>query len=205
MHHRLNRPRRGLHATLATAAVAVLALSALSACSGGDDRPSAASTSSQPESSTTVPAGDPASPTLTTPPDDADDPPVTSSAPSTTPTAPPAEPLALSVYWSRPAGQPRPIDIPAYRDPAGGPYPFVLYGALTNNQASSVATAGLQVTWVDAGGTIAARTPARVVGPDGSTLSELAAGATADLIVVVDDPGLSATLADLAPGGVEAG
>lgn len=107
--------------------------------------------------------------------------------------APQEQGIAVSVYWTRPYGQARPIDIPAYRDPPGGPYPYVLYGSVTNNGAPI--DGDIAVAWtVD--GSVVHTTTVRALDPQGAPVTNLPTGAIADLLVVVDDQAIGERLVD---------
>jgi hypothetical protein len=148
-----------------------------SACSDDDTVTSTTSTGRVADSATTTPD----QPAATTTPDAAGSPEV-----------------SVAVYWTRPLGTPRPIDIPAYRDPAGGPYPFVLYGSATNDGAASVDAPVVEVEW-ELEGRVVHRASGQLFDPGGVPLSVLAAGESADLLVLVDDETVAAALVDATP------
>jgi archaellum component FlaG (FlaF/FlaG flagellin family) len=86
----------------------------------------------------------------------------------------------------------------AYSDPDGGPYPYVLYGSVSNQGAKTISQPRVIVDWsVD--GTSIHQATAQVLDPQGQPLASLDPGATADLIVVVDDETLATPLADAQP------
>jgi len=88
--------------------------------------------------------------------------------------------------------------MPAYQDPAGGPYPYVLYGSVTNQGAKALSEPRVIVDWY-ADGTSVHQATARVVDPQGLPLSALDPGASADLVVVVDDEAAATPLPDAQP------
>lgn len=119
------------------------------------------------------------------------------SSSSSVPVPEPESGVSVAVYWTRPYGTARPIDIPGYRDPQGGPFPLVLYGSVTNVGDESLADPQIAVDWID--GTTGApihRVVARPVDPQGQPIAQLAAGGTAELIVVVDDEAIAVQLPD---------
>lgn len=122
------------------------------------------------------------------------------SAPSSSSSLPVPEPesgVTVAVYWTRPYGTARPIDIPGYRDPQGGPFPFVLYGSVTNVGDGPLAEPEIAIDFLD--GTTGApihQVVVRPVDPQGQPVAQLAAGGTADLIVVVDDEAVAVQLPD---------
>jgi hypothetical protein len=191
------RPRFLFRPLLAKATVIAAAM-AVGACSGGDGTaaPEATSVVTPTTTSTTVGeippvTGTTLSPT-SVPADDADVPTPTTQQES-------AVEVEFSVYWSRPSGQARPIDLFAYRDPEGGPYPYVLYGGITNRSDRPAGRPVLEIGWQDLGGRVQATAQARVVAPDGSDLAVLQPGANADFIVVIGDEVLGSQLSDLVP------
>lgn len=106
--------------------------------------------------------------------------------------------ITVAVYWNRPYGTARPIDIPGYTDPADGPYPYVLFGSVTNVGAHAIAQPQLTVDWYLDGRSIhTATVPVR--DPQGGTLAALDAGASADVIVVVDSESDAVQLPDAQP------
>lgn len=106
--------------------------------------------------------------------------------------------ISVAVYWTRPYGTARVIDMAGYRDPDGGPYPFVLFGSVTNQGAKAISEPRVIVDWYADGASIHQAT-ARVLDPQGQPLASLDPGATADLIVVVDDETLATPLPDAQP------
>jgi hypothetical protein len=106
--------------------------------------------------------------------------------------------ISVAVYWTRPAGTARPIDIPAYVDPEGGPFPYVLYGAVTNTGATTIDQPRVTVDWFADGVSLHQSTVA-VLDPNGDALDQLAPGATGDLLVVVDAAPIDEQLADAQP------
>jgi hypothetical protein len=194
-HNRLIRP---LLAALAT----FIAVGALAACSKDDGATPSSATAAEDALDGTGPTDGRDSSSTTsvlssgTSPSDDEIVPVPS-------TLAPERSLALAVYWMRPFGEPRPIDIPAHQDGAGGPFPFVLYGAVTNNTTDAVGGPGLEVVWRDGAGVAHLTTPGRLVAPDGADLGELAPGAMTDFIVVVEDESTAARLTDLQPALAE--
>jgi archaellum component FlaG (FlaF/FlaG flagellin family) len=106
--------------------------------------------------------------------------------------------ISVAVYWNRPYGTARPIDIPGYKDNAGGPFPYVLYGSVTNVGQQSITQPQLTVDWYMDGQSIHTTTvPVRDA--QGAPLGELAAGSSADVIVVVDSESIAPQLADAQP------
>lgn len=187
------------HRILITAGcVGVLALSPVLGCSSDGDGSSSTTTGVGAPSSTTTTSAPPAEPGTTS----TLSPGTTVADTDTVPvpeTLAPEQTLSLSVYWTRSYGEPMPIDIPAHRDPAGGPYPFVLYGALSNNLSTPVDGPTVEVAWVDGSGATRATTPGRMVAADGTDLRQLAPGASTDFIVVVADEATATLLVDLQP------
>lgn len=106
--------------------------------------------------------------------------------------------ISVAVYWTRPAGTARPIDIPAYTDPESGPFPYVLYGAVTNTGTNVISRPRVTVDWI-ANGTSVHRTTVAVLDANGDELDQLAPGASADLLVVVDAAPVADQLADAQP------
>jgi hypothetical protein len=104
--------------------------------------------------------------------------------------------ISVAVYWTRPYGMPPPIDVPGYQDPPSGPFPYVLYGSVTNTGAAIVGE--VDVAWVLDGATVHSQSVG-LRDPQTSAPTTLAPGATADLIVVVDDEAAAAQLADAVP------
>jgi hypothetical protein len=158
-------------------AFALVALVALStACSSKDDDNAADSTTTSvaaPSSSNTTES------TETT---------TSATTPETTTSIPAAQDaISVAVYWTRPSGTARPIDIPAYQDQPEGPYPYVLYGLVTNAGGKSLAQPKVTVDWYANGGSIHQATVS-VVDAQGVALDHLDPGASGDLLVVVDAP-----------------
>src|SRR5690606_21960490 len=46
--------------------------------------------------------------------------------------------LTMQLFWVRPPDDPRPLDLPGYRDPESGPRPLVVYGSATNDTGAAV-------------------------------------------------------------------
>jgi archaellum component FlaG (FlaF/FlaG flagellin family) len=113
----------------------------------------------------------------------------TSSITAETTTSVPAaqDAISVAVYWTRPSGTARPIDIPAYRDQPTGPYPYVLYGSVTNAGGRPLSNPKVTVDWSVDGASIHQATVA-VLDPQGDALDHLDPGASGDLLVVVDAP-----------------
>jgi hypothetical protein len=113
----------------------------------------------------------------------------TSTTTGETTTSIPAAPdvISVAVYWTRPNGTARPIDIPAYRDQPNGPYPYVLYGSVTNAGGKPLAQPKVTVDWYANGGSIHQATVS-VLDAQGVALDHLDPGASGDLLVVVDVP-----------------
>jgi hypothetical protein len=133
----------------------------------------------------------------------------TSSSTAPLPTVPPSsgtsvsvpqgsDAISVAVYWTRPYGTARVIDMAAYRDPEGGPYPYVLFGSVTNQGAKAISEPRVIVDWYADGVSIHQAT-AQVLDPQGQPLASLEPGTTADLIVVVDDETLATPLPDAQP------
>jgi hypothetical protein len=171
-------------------ACAFVALVSSTACS--DDGDGAATATTPVSIQTSIVEDDPE--TVTSPSTGS-----TEIVPSTNPDAPAgSSELSVAVYWTRPYGTARTIDIPGYADPPGGPYPFVLYGSATNTGTGPIDQPVVTVDWVLDGQTVHTGT-ARLVDPQGVELTSLAPGATADLIAVVDDEAAAASLPDAVP------
>lgn len=162
-------------------AVVVVALVALSpACSSNDDDNAADSTT------TSIAAARPSNVTESTETTET----TTSATTLETTTSIPAAPDAISVavYWTRfSGGTAEPIDIPVYRDEPDKPYPYVLYGSVTNAGGKSLAQPKVTVDWYANGGSIHQLTVA-VLDAHGVALDHLDPGAVGDLLVVVDAP-----------------
>jgi len=166
--------------------VAAPVLFALACGSDSDER--AQPTTSLSVSTTTAPAS-------TTPTSD----PTIPDGDTTTTTAESAPPsISVAVYWTRPFGQARPIDIPGYRDGVTDSYPYVLYGSATNTGDESIAQPQVSVEWSADGETVHTAVAA-VRDPEGGVATELASGASADVVVVVDDETVASRLADAVP------
>ncbi len=160
-------------------ALAVVALVALAtACSSKDDDRAA-------ESTTTTTAVAATSSSNTTGSTDT----TTSATTGETTTSIPAaqDAISVAVYWTRPSGTARPINIPAYQDQSDGPYPYVLYGSVTNVGGKPLAQPKVTVDWYANGGSIHQATVS-VLDPQGVALDHLDPGAAGDLLVVVDAP-----------------
>ena len=169
-------------------AIGVVALVALSAgCSSKDDDNAAESTTTA-SVATTSPTNTTASTETTT----------STSTPETTTSIPASQDaISVAVYWTRPSGTARPIDIPAYHDQPDGPYPYVLYGSVTNAGGKSIAQPKVTVDWYANGGSVHQSTVA-VLDAQGVALDHLDPGASGDLLVVVDPPAAD-QLADAQP------
>jgi hypothetical protein len=110
--------------------------------------------------------------------------------------------ITVAVYWNRPHGTARPIDIPGYKDPDGGPYPYVLFGSVTNAGSEPIPDPQVAVDWYVEGpvpGASIHTTTAPARDPQGATLATLAPGASADLIVVVESEPIASQLPDAQP------
>jgi hypothetical protein len=104
----------------------------------------------------------------------------------------------VAVYWSRPYGSARPIDIPGYKDPVDGPYPYVLFGSVTNVGTQAIDQPQLTVDWyLDGQSVHTATVPVRDA--QGGTLAVLEAGTSSDVIVVVDSEPIATQLSDAQP------
>jgi hypothetical protein len=123
----------------------------------------------------------------------------TTGAPVTDTSDDPAAALTAVVYWARPFGAPERIDLPAYTDADGAEHPYVLYGSVSNAGPGNASVPTVRATWRGADGEVVATANGRVVDPFGADLGALAAGATADFIVVVDDPTVGPLLDSIAP------
>jgi hypothetical protein len=157
---------------------------ATGACSSSSDQPSAATSSVEP--STTDAPTTSASATSS------------STVPSTDTTAPrPQPPVAFSVYWTRPFGDSRPIDIPGHRD-GEMPYPYVLYGSVTNQGEMAIDAPHVRIEWRRGDATLHS-TEVAVQDPNGGPSAALAPGAIGDLIVVVDDATFGPQLGEADP------
>jgi hypothetical protein len=168
------------------ASCAVALAATLSACGSTSDAPSAGPTAppestppASPASATAVPSVPPSSGTSVSVPQGSDA-------------------ITTAVFWTRPYGAARAIDMAAYRDPDGGPYPYVLFGSVTNQGAKAISEPRVIVDWYLDGTSIHQAT-ARVLDPQGGPLASLDPGATADLIVVVDDEGVANPLPGAQP------
>jgi hypothetical protein len=122
------------------------------------------------------------------------------SSPSSPSSAEPQGPtgdVTVAVYWTRSYGLERPIGIPGYRDPDGGPFPFVLYGSVTNVGDAPLVDPQISVDWIDSTSSAPLHTMVvRPIDPFGQPIGELAPGASADLVVVVDDEEIASQLPD---------
>ncbi len=123
----------------------------------------------------------------------------TTGAPVTATSGDPAAALSAVVYWARPYGAPERIDLPAYTDAPGVEHPYVLYGSISNAGPGDASAPMVRATWRGADGEVVATATGRVVDPFGADLGALAVGATADFIVVVDDPTVGPLLDSIAP------
>jgi hypothetical protein len=185
---------------------ALAVASAVAGCGDGDPGTTAPATSTAPSAVATVPA--PPSPD----PGDGGGPAVTTTAAprgsvsaggvattiTTTATDPDRPALGVGVYWTRPADG-DPVDLGFYADPPGGRRPYLLYGSVTNDGTEVATRPVVEVTWRDDTGALVHRVEVRPVSPTGQPLGELAPGARADLLVIVDDPSVAARLAGLTP------
>jgi len=181
------------------AAVAMAAWLAVPACSDGDGSTSAptptTATPTIPEVST---PGAPR-PDGGVPPTAGTTPPTPGSPTTASSTADPERPdLEVAVYWTRPAGGER-RDLGVYVDPAEGPVPYLLYGSVTNAGPVPATRPMVEVTWREDTGAVLHRVEVQPVSPTGAPMNELAPGATADLVVVVDDPSVAARLDGITP------
>jgi hypothetical protein len=171
----------------------------LVACSSADDavdgRPSTTATTTTTTASSSASSPVPTD-TKTPRPDDDDEQDATTSTTADRVVVPAME---VAIYWVRPYGGPDAIDIPAYADAAGVERPYVLYGSVTNTGNDVVVAPGVVATWRDVSGGVIGSSAGRVLGPFGASLDELAPGATADVIVVVDDPELGPMLESIQP------
>jgi hypothetical protein len=95
--------------------------------------------------------------------------------------------LAVSTYWTRPYGDAHRLDLPSYRDPAGAPVPFAVYGSLTNGGGAAIGSPTLVLAWSGTDGRILAVASGRAVGSDGTPVAVLAAGASDDALVIISD------------------
>lgn len=55
--------------------------------------------------------------------------------------------ISVAVYWTRPYGLERPVDVPGYADDPSGPFPFVLFGSATNAGPSPIVQPQVNATW----------------------------------------------------------
>jgi hypothetical protein len=122
----------------------------------------------------------------------------TNATPSLDPTTTTGPGVAFSVYWTRPFGDPRPIDMPGYRDGEDGSHPYVLFGAVTNTSDRTIESPRVTVEWRVGGRTIHdAIVP--VQDPSGGPSAALEPGASGDLVVVVADDAVAGALSDADP------
>lgn len=183
-------PARSLRRSLGALALGLVVL-LTAACSDADRDATASTTTASPPASSKTTTVDSVTTTSGATSDTEPDG-TTASVPT------PTDAISVAVYWTRPADTARPIDIPAYHDPAGGPYPYVLYGSVTNAGGATIERPRVAVDWY-ADGTSIHQTTVDVVDPQGQPLDELAAGASADLVVVVADSPVAVQLADAQP------
>jgi cytochrome oxidase Cu insertion factor (SCO1/SenC/PrrC family) len=162
---------------LAFTVAALVALAA--ACSSkGDDRADDSTTTSVAATSSSTTESTETTTSVTT----------SATAPDNTTSIPAAQDaISVAVYWTRANGTPRPIDIPAYQDQPDGPYPYVLYGSVTNAGGKPLAQPKVTVDWYANGGSIHQATVS-VLDAQGVALDRLDPGASGDLLVVVDAP-----------------
>jgi hypothetical protein len=92
-----------------------------------------------------------------------------------------ARAFAWTPYWERPVGGPA-VDLYLHRD-SRGPRPYLLFGAAASVGSTSVDQPEVVVAWLTADGHLASIATAPLSAPDGSALSALDAGASADALV----------------------
>jgi hypothetical protein len=168
---------------LSSFVAATFALVALG-CGSSSDEPAAGTASTT--SPSTIPA-------TTAAPASTLEPPEPTSAETTAPATAPN--VAFQVFWTRGFGDARPVDVPGYRDDPDKPHPYVLYGSAANQGDTPIDTPRVQVRWLQEGQSIH-ETVVALREPTGGPSPTLEPGATADLIVVVDDEAVAAQLSD---------
>jgi hypothetical protein len=107
--------------------------------------------------------------------------------------------LSVSTYWTRPYGDAHRLDLPSYRDPSAGAAPFALYASLTDGGGGAVTTPTLVLAWVGSDGRVAAVASGRAVDSTGAPVASIAAGASDDVLVLVDDATIASGLEGLTP------
>lgn len=190
---------------LAAALSTLLMVPVVAGCGDGGSATTAPVTSTAPpEAVTTVPAppapgaGDGGGPAVTTASVSPGSMPAGGEATTTTAADPDRPVLVVGVYWIRPLDG-DPVDLGFYADPPGGRRPYLLYGSVTNDGTVAATRPVVEVTWRDDTGALVHRVEVRPVSPTGEPLGELAPGAQADLLVVVDDLSVATRLAGLTP------
>ncbi len=93
--------------------------------------------------------------------------------------------LEIRVFRVHPAGDRPAVDAYFHTDTGEGPYPFVLFGSVTNYGAA-LADGAVAVAWLDPDGRVVWTERVDVKSPADTTT--IAAGGIADFVVVVDDP-----------------
>jgi hypothetical protein len=175
---------------LTSAAVALLLGVGAAGCSSDDDG-AATSTSGVEAGGSTSSTGPPAT--------DAPGTTSTTAAGTTSTSGAPGAELTAVVYWVRPYGGPERIDLPAYTDDDAAEHPYVLYGSVSNAGPGEASAPEVRATWRGTDGEVLATATGRVVDPFGDDLGALAAGETADFIVVVNDAAVGPLLDSIAP------
>jgi len=107
--------------------------------------------------------------------------------------------LEVAVYWTRAYGDGHVLDLPSFRDPAGGTHPLVLFASLTNASTAPVGRSTLVVAWTSPDGRVVAVATGQGTDPSGGSLDSIIAGGSADVLVLVDDPVQGPALDGLTP------
>jgi len=102
--------------------------------------------------------------------------------------------VELRTFWTRAPDDPRRVEVGTYRDPESAPFPFLLFGSLTNLATEDLGRPSVWLAWFDAEGRVAA--VQHVVGTDNrGPVSAMPVGVSADFLAVLEPP----SFADMAP------
>lgn len=96
--------------------------------------------------------------------------------------------LELNTYWSRPFGDPRPVDMYLHHDTPGATPAYLLFGSVTNDGTAAIHRPHVVVAWLSRDGKVVAVRDVPASDPSGTATESLATGSPTDFLAAIDDP-----------------
>lgn len=93
--------------------------------------------------------------------------------------------LELTTYFAEPAGTREALDLYLYQETGRGPFPFVLYGSITDGADVDAVQPTVVAAWLDDDGRVRAVAESAAVDPDGRPSQTLAPGELSDFLLTV--------------------